>query len=185
MEKVVGKNGFTSGDSQLVNINVNSNSLTARVHTTPTDPSRIRNHKVLISGAQIPSNLRVKITHWEFPVKSQPLCHKGPKAIQQVSAFGPANAEQARKLYQLKGFRHKQRHQNSLGLPHRCNINYGSEIMLSQHEQTQISSNGGQLPKDPKYRGRSFQHGTSCKKEVPLSDKLEQNQSILKLAKIS
>jgi len=110
------------------------------------------------------------------------LCHKGSKGIQQVSAFGPAHAEKARNLYQMKGLRHKQRYKNWLGLPHLCNIHYGSEIMLSQHEQTQ---NGVQVLKDPKYGGRRVQHGTSCKKEVPLDDMLEQNQRILKLVKIS
>jgi len=185
METVICKNGFTTGDSQLSNIHVNSNWFAAHVHITPTDPSRIRNHTVLNSVTQIPTNLRGKTTHGEFQVKSQPLCRKGTKAMQQVSAFGPAHAEQARKFYQLKGFRNKQRHKNCLGVQRRCNIHNGSKIMLSQHEQTQVGTYGGQLLKDPKYRGRRVQHGTSCKKEVPLSDMNEQNQPILKLAKIS
>jgi len=57
--------------------------------------------------------------------------------------------------------------------------------MLSQHERTEVSTNGGQLPEDPKYLGRKVQHGTSCKKEVPLADMIEHNQPILKLVKIS
>jgi len=183
MEKVIGKSRFPTGDSQL-NIHVNSNYFMAHAHITPTDPSRLRNDTVLNSVTQIP-NLREKTTHGEFQGKTQPLCRKAPKAKQQVSAFGPAHAEQARKLYQLKGFRHKQTQKKCLGLPRRCNIHYGSEIMLSQHEQTQISTNGGQLPKDPTYNGRRVQHGTSGKKELPLDDMLEQNQPILKLVKIS
>jgi len=183
MEKVIGKSRFPTGDSQL-NIHVNSNYFMAHAHITPTDPSRLRNDTVLNSVTQIP-NLREKTTHGEFQGKTQPLCRKAPKAKQQVSAFGPAHAEQARKLYQLKGFRYKQRHKNRLGKPRRGNIHNGSEIMLSQHEQTQVGRNGDQLPEDPKYRGRRVQHETSCKKEVPLVDMIEQNQPILKLVKIS
>jgi len=99
MEKVIGKNGFTTGDSQLLNIHVNSNCFTAHAHTTPADPSRIRNHTVLNSISQIPTNHRGKTTHGKFQGKSQPVFRKGPKAMQQVSAFGPAHAEQARKFY--------------------------------------------------------------------------------------
>jgi len=57
----MGKNVFTTEDSQLLNINVNTNCLTAHAHTTPNDHFRIRNHNVLNSVTQIPS--RGKTSH--------------------------------------------------------------------------------------------------------------------------
>merc|ERR550534_377591 len=184
MEEVIGKNGFTTGDFQLLKIQGHSNCTTSQDHTTPTDLSRIRNHSVLNSVTQIASDLGGKTTHEEYQRKSQTLYRKGPKTTQQVSAFGPAHAEQARKLYQLKRTRHKHRHKNCLILPHRTNI-YHSSQKLSQHEQTQFSTNGGQPLKESEHCGQRVKNGTSCKKEVPLPDMLEQNQPILKLLTIS
>jgi len=185
MEKVIGKNGYTVGDFQLLNTQRHSNCLPAHAHTTPIDPSRICNHAVLNSVTQIASERRGKTTRGKYFGERQPLYRQDPKAIQQVSAFGPAHAEQARKLYQFKGTTHKHRHKNSLSLPHRCNINYGSVILLSQPEQTQNCRNGGQLPKESEHCGQRVQHGTSCKREVILANMLEQNQPILKWAKLS
>jgi len=185
MEKVIGKNGFTEGDFQLLNIQRHSNCLPARAHTTPIDLSVIRNHAVLNSVTQTASYLKGKTTYGEYHGERQPMCRQGPKPIQQVSAFGPAHAEQARKLYQFKGTLHKHRHKNSLSLPHHCNINHGSVILLSQPEHTQNCRNGGHLPKESKQCGQRVQHGTSCKREVIPANMLEQNQPILKWATLS
>jgi len=185
MEKVIGRNGFTERDFQLLNIQRHSNCLPAHAYTTTTDPSRICNHAVLNSVTQIASDLREQTTRGEYQGESQPLYRQGLKAIQKVSAFGPAHAEQARKLYQFTETRHKHRHKNSLNLPHSCNIIHGSVILLSQPEQTQNCRNGGQLPKESEHCGQRVQHGTSYKREVILANMLEQTQPILKLAKIS
>jgi len=183
--KVIGKNGFTIVDFRLLKIQGHSNCQMAHARTTPTDLSRIRNHSVLNSVTQIAPELGEKTIHGEYQGKSRPLYRQVPKAMQQVAAFGPAHAEQARKLYQLKGTRHKHEHKNCLIIPNRSNICHASQILLSQHEQTHMSTNGDHLPIEPEDCGRRVQNETSCKKEVPLADMLEQNQPILKLVSIS
>jgi len=175
MKKAIGKYRVTIKDSQLWKRQRHSNCHTA--HTHATKPSRIRERVVSNSVTQVSSDHRGKPKRGEYQGESQPLYRKGLKAMQQVSAFGPAHAEQARKLYHLKGTRYEQRHENYLILPHRSNIRYGSQILLSQEEQAQISINEAQLHKEPVHHGRRVQFETT--------EMLEQSQPILKIATIS
>jgi len=184
MKKAIGKYRGTIKDSQLWKTQRHSNCHTAHTHDTPTKPSRIREHVVSNSVTQVSSDHRGKPKRggW-YQGESQPLCQKGLKAVQQVSAFGPAHAEQARKLYHLKGTRCEQRQENYLILPHRSNIRHGSLILLSQQEQAQIRTNDSRIHKESVHVKR-VQFETSWKKEVPITEMLEQTQPILKIVTI-
>jgi len=164
MEKAIVKFGVARGDSQLLKIPGHSSSLKPKAYAPPTDPRRIRHHAGLNSVTQIAEDRGGKTTTQEYPRERRPMYNrKGPKAMQKVSAFGPAHAEQARKIYLMKG----------------------SHVLLSHHEHAQISTNGDQLHEQPMHQGQRVQYGTSSKKEVPLADMLEQNQTILKIVRIS
>jgi len=184
MKKAIAKYGITMRDSQLFKMQEHSTCHTARGHTTPTKPSRIRDHVVSNSVTQVSSEFRGKPIRGEYQGKSQPLFQKGLKAMQQVCAFGPAHAEKARMLYKLKGTRYQQRQENCLVLPHRSNIYCGSQI-LSQNELAQNCTNKGQLPKAPVQHGQRVQFGTSWNKEVPIADLLKHNKPILNILTIS
>jgi len=118
MEKVIGKNAV---DSQLLNIPGHSSCLKAKAYAPPTYPRRIGHHAGLNSVTQIAQDHGGKTISQEYPRERRPMYRKGPKAPQKVSAFGPAHAEQARKIYQMTG----------------------SHVMLSHHEQAHFSTNGG------------------------------------------
>jgi len=159
MEKVIGK---YRGNSQLLKIPRHSSCLMAKAYGPPIDPRRIGHPAGLNSVTQITQDHGGKTITQEYPRERRLMYREGPKAAQKVSAFGPAHAEQARKIYQMKG----------------------SHVLLSHHEQAQISTNGGQLHEQRMHQGQRIQNGTSSWKEVQ-ADILEWNATILKIARIS
>lgn len=75
--------------------------------------------------------------------KSEPLMHDGSKAMPKVTAFGPALALRARKLYQMK--RSQQLNNKScLDLPKRSNQHFARHLLIS-NQSTQCVNNTSSL----------------------------------------
>jgi len=118
------------------------------------------------------------------PKESQRSMRGGSKVMRKVSAFGPAHAEQARKLYQIKRTQHEKRLQ-SFESTDRSHVQSGRYITISKHDKAQVSTQGVQLPKDPVQYEQRVKYTNSGGKRVPAPEMPEPNQPILKIVTIA
>jgi len=144
----------------------------------PRDPILIRSSKegVLANGAEIIST--------RSPRESQRSMRGGSKVMRKVSAFGPAHAEQARKLYQIRRTQPEKRLQ-SFESADRSRFQSGHYITISKHDKAQVSTQGVQLPKDPVQYEQRVKYTNSGGKRVPTPNMHEPNQPILKIVTIA
>lgn len=70
------------------------------------------------------------------------------KVMQNVFAFGPAHAEQARKLYQVKKTQHDES-QTGYNVSKRFNHQYARRILISNHESGQSVNHTSSFAKRP------------------------------------
>jgi len=118
------------------------------------------------------------------PTESQRSMRGGSKVMRKVSAFGPAHAEQARKLYQIKRTQHEKRLQ-SFESTDRSHVQLGHYITISKHDKAQVSTQGVHLPKDPVQYEQRVKYTNSGGKRVPALEMHEPNQPILKIVTIA
>jgi len=144
----------------------------------PRDPVLIGslNEGVLANGAAIIST--------RSPRESQRSMRGGSKVMRNVSAFGPAHAEQARKLYQIRRTQNEKRLQ-SFESTDRSGFQSGHYITISKHDKAQVSTQGVQLPKDPVQYEQRVRYTNSGVKRVPTPNMHEPNQPILKIVTIA
>jgi len=144
----------------------------------PRDPIFIRssNEGALVNGAEIIST--------RSPRESQRSMRGGSKVMRKVSAFGPAHAEQARKLYQIRRTQHEKGLQNFESTDH-SHFQSGRYITISKHDKAQVSTQVVQLPKDPVQYEQRVKYTNSGGKRVPAPEMHEPNQPILKIVTIA
>jgi len=75
--------------------------------------------------------------------ESEPLMHEGSKAMPKVTAFGPALALRARKLYQVNRSQHV-KNKTCFDQPKRSNQHFGRHMLIS-NQSTQWVNNTGSL----------------------------------------
>jgi len=109
----------------------------------------------------------------------------GSKVTRKVDAFGPAHADQARKLYQFKGTQSNQNDKSWTNFLNRSNNQFGRRILLTQNEQDPMSANIGPQLEEPLYHGNRVHYIDLKKKQVPHPLMLELNQPILKIVTIT
>jgi len=116
--------------------------------------------------------------------ESQIWTHSGSKVMQKVSAFGPAHAEQARKLYQVKRSQQEDT-LNCFEEPESTDVHSGRHVWLSKNEKAQVSTNGFHLPEEPIHYEQRVIYRKCGEKKGPLPEIFEPNQPILKIVKIT
>jgi len=104
------------------------------------------------------------------------------KVMQKISAFGPAHAEKARKLYQIKG---SQADQGPEFLPNHSHIQPVGYIQKSNCQNAEVSTNEANIPKDPVHYGQRVPHRKSTEDQVSISTATDENQPILKIVTIT
>jgi len=102
--------------------------------------------------------------------------------VPKISAFGPAHAEKARKLYQIKG---KQAEQGPEFLPNHSHIQSVGYTQKSYCQNANVSTNEVNITKDPVHYGQRVPHRKSTEDQVPISTMTDANQPILKIVKIT
>jgi len=149
-------------------------------HTAQTDKIRT-SFESLTEGVV---ELGAKSNYQKDLRENQQLKRAGSKVTRKVAAFGPAHADQARKLYQFKATQPIRSDKIWTSFLSSSNMQFGRHILLSHHEQDLMSANGGHLLEEPVYH-RNLVHYIDLKKKwAPSSLQLE-SQPILKIVTIS
>jgi len=104
------------------------------------------------------------------------------KVMQKISAFGPAHAEKARKLYQIKGIRAER---GPEFLPNHSHIQPVGYIQKSYCQHAEVSTNEVNITKDPVHYGQRVPHRKSTEDQVSVSTATDENQPILKIVTIT
>jgi len=117
-------------------------------------------------------------------IESEIWKHSVSKVMQKVCAFGPAHAEQARKLYQIK----RPQQEDTLHCfeePEHSDIYSGRQVWISKHEKAQVYTNEVDLPKEPVHYEQRVIYRNCREKKGPPPEIFEPNQPILKIVKIT
>jgi len=176
MKKVNGYIGVSTNECQLWKLLGHSNS--CKAHEATINRIRIRGCTVRSLNEEVrDSGAKTKITSNQS--ESQLLLREVSKVGQKVSAFGPAHAEKARKLYLIKG----SQSQHMPILPNRSDIQLSRHIVKSHHQDAEDSTNEVNS-KDPIYYGQRVLYRNSKENPVSFTPVAELNQPILKIVTI-
>jgi len=141
------------------------------------DPMQVCDPIFTRSSKEFEVGVRGNINGTRSLRENQIWTHSGSKVMQKVSAFGPAHAEQARKLYQIK----KSQQRDTLHCfeePERSDVHSGNK-------KAQVSTNNVDLPKEPVHYEQRVIYRNCREKTGPLPEIFEPNQPILKIVKIT
>lgn len=181
MKKVKGNIGVHINDCQLCKVLGHSDS--HKFHKATTHTVQICGPPITesLSGATGKIGIKSKSTNNQSESRKLVLC-EASKVVPKISAFGPAHAEKARKLYQIKG------RQAELGpefLPNQSHIEPVGNNQKSYCQNATVSTNEVKITKDPVHYGQRVLQRKSTEDQVPISTMTEANQPILKIVKIT
>lgn len=181
MKKVKGNIGVHINDCQLCKVLGHSDS--HKFHKATTHTVQICGPPITgsLSGATGENGVKSKSNNNQSESRKLVL-REASKVVPKISAFGPAHAEKARKLYQITG---KQAEQGPEFLPNHSHIQPVGYTQKSYCQNANVSTNEVNISKDPVHYGQSVPHRKSTVNQVPISTMTDANQPILKIVKIT
>jgi len=181
MKKVKGNIGVPTNDCQLCKVLGHSNS--HKFHTATTHTVQICGPHIIgsLSGATGENGVKSKSTNNQSESRKLVL-REASKVVPKISAFGPAHAEKARKLYQIKG---KQAEQGPEFLANQSHMQLDGYTQKSYCQNANVSTNEVNITKDPVHYGQRVPHRKSTEDWVPISTMTDANQPILKIVTIT
>jgi len=181
MKKAKGCTGLATIDYKLGKVLGHSNShkfYTATTHTVQICGPLVTGS---LCGATGENGAKSKRTNNQSESRKLVL-RKAAKVMQKISAFGPAHAEKARKLYQIKGIRAER---GPEFLPNHSHIQPVGYIQKSYCQHAEVSTNEVNITKDPVHYGQRVPHRKSTEDQVSVSTATDENQPILKIVTIT
>jgi len=181
MKKVKGYIGVLANDCQLCKVLGHSNS--HKFHAATTHTVQICGPLVTgsLSGATGENGVKSKSTNNQSESRKLVL-REASKVMPKISAFGPAHAEKARKLYHCKGI---QAEQGPKFLSNHSHIQPDGHMQKSYCQNAEVCTNEIQITKDPVHYGQRVPNRESSEDQVPISTVADANQPILKIVTIT
>jgi len=181
MKKVKGCIGVPANDCQLCKVLGHSNS--HKFHTATTHNVQICGPPITgsLSGATGENGAKIKSTNNRSESRKLDM-REASKVMPKISAFGPAHAEKARKLYQSKGIQTEKGPEFS---PSHFHIQPVGFLQKLYCQNAEVSTNEINITKDPVHYGQRVPHRKSSEDQVPISKVTDANQPILKIVTIT
>jgi len=181
MKLVQGRIGVPSNDCQFSK--VLGDSISDKFHTSITDNVYINGPPVIgpLSGAAGENGAKSKSTNNQCQSRKLVL-REIPKVMPKISAFGPAHAEKARKIYQIKGIQAEEGPEFLLNHSHTPPVGCAQKLY---RQDIEVSTNQVNITKDPVHYGQRVAHRESTQDQVPISRMTDANQPILKIVRIT
>jgi len=180
MKKVKGYMGVPTNDYQLSKVLGHSNSykFTAITHSVQISGPPVIGPQSGVTGE---NGAKSKSANNQSESRKLVL-RESSKVMSKISAFGPAHAEKARKIYQIKGMQAEQGPEFLLNHSHIPPVCYSQKLY---RQNAEVSTNQVNITKDPVDYGQRVPHTKSTEDQVPIATVTDANQPILKIVTIT